>query len=383
MDLNKNHIIAGTSLILVLLLIVMTATGALFMLPHDLYLIINGTLPLAILALLIIALIALMTGESKNIPEKIISGAVIIGLLVIIAGFFVPVLFFEAFVHNQGDGYEIPEGYLDNHTIKYSRDNTTIIDISHKDGWGISLNPDDPYYHAIKTECLEQILHIDSRVKNGFSREEIIEMKQRHSNIALHLPAPAEFNTSYIVDGAQKSITIDEAIFILDSEYNNIIIASPESSSGEWETSGDREKIRELAESVFQGFPDDYERVESGFGKNDSGIDSTKAACPGYNPTILKEYGNWSERIYYDHDDWETFRPPDEDFDQYWLVDGGPVAGCGFDSCLGGISVWWDPDIPINETVMDEVYSLFAERAKTNGMEEPYLTFIPGKLIPD
>jgi hypothetical protein len=115
----------------------------------------------------------------------------------------------------------------------------------------------------------------------------------------------------------------------------------------------------------------------------DPRIDKTRTACKDYyNPTILKEYGNWSKRTYYDRDDWKSLRPQDIDFDKYWAPE-GPITGGGPDSCIGGIFLWWDPDIPVNETVMDEIYSRFCDRAKETGMEEPYLKFIPGKLIPD
>ncbi|WOF16475.1 hypothetical protein F1737_07055 [Methanoplanus sp. FWC-SCC4] len=121
--------------------------------------------------------------------------------------------------------------------------------------------------------------------------------------------------------------------------------------------------------------------------ETDPRIDKTKKTCVSYynsNLTILKEYGNWSERTYYEYESWNAIRPPHYDFDKYWWASkGGPVNGYGPDSCLGGISVWWDPDIPVNETIMDEVYSLFADSAKAAGMKEPYLTFIPGKLYPD
>ena len=109
MELNKNYIVAGASLILIILLVLLMFSRVLFLLPWNLYLIINGIFPLIILGLLIIALIALMTGRSKSTSEKIVSTTVIIGLLVIIAGIFVPVLYFEAFIHNQGQG-----------TIKYT-----------------------------------------------------------------------------------------------------------------------------------------------------------------------------------------------------------------------------------------------------------------------
>lgn len=104
MELNKNYIIAGASLIAIIILIMMMFSGVLFSLPRQLCVILLGTFPLIILGLLVIALIALMTGRSKSTSGRIISSTVIIGLLVIIAGIIVPVLFFEAFVHNQGQG---------------------------------------------------------------------------------------------------------------------------------------------------------------------------------------------------------------------------------------------------------------------------------------
>ncbi|WP_148222166.1 hypothetical protein [Methanolacinia petrolearia] len=259
--MNKNYIIAGASLILILLLIIMTATGVLFMLPRQLYLIINGTLPLTILALLIIALFALMTGNPESTLGKIISSTAIIGLLVIIAGIFVPILYFEAFVHNQGQTYESPE-IPDYQNTNYSRENTTFIDISHKDGIGTILDPEDTDYPAIHAECLEQIRFINAQIKTGFSRTELIAMRQNNSYVALRFPAPATFNTSNIVDGSPKTITIDEAIFFLDSEYDDIIITPTRDGTGVWGTSGDRGRLRELADPVLQMLSDELQDNE-------------------------------------------------------------------------------------------------------------------------
>lgn len=104
MELNRNHIVAGTSLMTAVLLVLMMFSGVLFLLPQQICVILLGIFPLIILVLLVIALIALMTGRSRNTSGKTISNTVIVGLLVIIAGIFVPVLFFETFVHDQGQG---------------------------------------------------------------------------------------------------------------------------------------------------------------------------------------------------------------------------------------------------------------------------------------
>ena len=261
MELNKNYIIAGTSLILIVLLILMMFSGVFFLLPWQIYQIINGIFPLIILVLLIIALFALMTGNPESTLGKIISSTAIIGLLVIIAGIFIPILYFEAFVHNQGQTYENPE-IPDYQNTNYSRENTTFIDISHKDGIGTILDPEDTNYPAIHAECLEQIRCINAQIKTGFSRTELIAMKQNNSYVALRFPAPATFNTSYIVDGAPRTIIIDEAIFFLDSEYDDIIITPTRDGTGVWGTSGDRGKLRELADPVLQMLSDEFQDSE-------------------------------------------------------------------------------------------------------------------------
>jgi ABC-type transport system involved in multi-copper enzyme maturation permease subunit len=251
MEVDKKYIIAGASLFLVILLILAAFSGLFFLLPRQISVILLGIFPLIILTLLVIALIALMTGRSESTPGKIISSTAIIGLLVIIAGIFVPIIIFETFFHNQGPVYESPE-IPDYQNANYSRDDTTFIDISHKDGIGTVLDLEDTDYTAIHAECLEQIRCINTRGKPGFSRAELIAMKQNYSYVSIRFPAPVTFNTSYMADGTPGTITIDEAIFFLDSKYDDMIITPTRDGTDVWETSGDRGKLRELADPVLQ-----------------------------------------------------------------------------------------------------------------------------------
>lgn len=261
MEVDKKYIIAGVSLFMVILLILMAFSGLFFLLPRQISVILLGTFPLIILTLLVIALIALMTGRSKTTPGMIISSTAIIGLLVIIAGIFVPIIIFEAFFHNQGPVYESPE-IPDYRNANYSRENTTFIDISHKDGIGTVLDPEETDYPAIHAESLEQIRCINAQVEPGFSRAELIALEHNYSYVSIRFPAPVTFNTSYIVDGAPGAITIDEAIFFLDSEYDDMIITPTRDGTDVWETSGDRAKLRKLADPVLQRLSDEIQNSE-------------------------------------------------------------------------------------------------------------------------
>lgn len=132
------------------------------------------------------------------------------------------------------------------------RENTTFIDIHHKDGRRALLYAEDPEYPAIEAECLEQIHCINAQIKTGFSRAKLDAMKHNGTYVAINFPVPTTFETSYIVDGSPKMITIDEAIFFLDSEYEDIIITPMLNGPGVWDTSRDRVKLRELIDPVFQ-----------------------------------------------------------------------------------------------------------------------------------
>jgi hypothetical protein len=100
---------------------------------------------------------------------------------------------------------------------------------------------------------------------------------------------------------------------------------------------------------------------------------------------IIKEYGNESNKIYYDEETWNAIggavAPYFTNNSRYWAYNGGIITGWGPDYCVGGISVCLDPEAPVNETMMDEIYSVFSESAKVQGMDEPYLIFIPVSAI--
>lgn len=123
MELNKKYIVAGTSLILIVImsLILFCSPEVGHLIPRQLYEMILLSFPLLVLILLIIAVIALMIGKSDGITNSVS----IIVILAIIAGIFVPILFFEAFIHNQGQGnieYTITITGLEGKTGNYISD---------------------------------------------------------------------------------------------------------------------------------------------------------------------------------------------------------------------------------------------------------------------
>ncbi len=126
------------------------------------------------------------------------------------------------------------------------RENTTFIDIHHKEGMRVLLYAEEPKYPAIKAECLEQIHCINAQIKTGFSRADLNAMKHNGTYVAINFSVPATFETSYIIDGSPKMITIDEAIFFLDSGYEDIIITPMQNGTGVWDTSRDRGIIGDL-----------------------------------------------------------------------------------------------------------------------------------------
>ncbi|ADN36315.1 hypothetical protein Mpet_1558 [Methanolacinia petrolearia DSM 11571] len=139
-----------------------------------------------------------------------------------------------------------------NPTPNTTRENTTFIDIHHADGGRIILYPEDPEFSAIETECYEQIRCINAQMKTGFSGAELDAMKNNGTYVAINFSAPTTFETSYIVDGSPKTITIDEAIFFLYSEYELMIITPMQNAAGVWGTSRDRGELKKLVDPIFQ-----------------------------------------------------------------------------------------------------------------------------------
>ena len=153
-----------------------------------------------------------------------------------------------------GPAEKIPESTdsQNNPTPSTIRENTTFIDIHHADGGRTILYPEDPEFPAIEAECYEQIRCIISQIKTGFSGAELNAMKNNGTYVAINISVPAAFETSYIVDGSPKTITIDEAIFFFDSEYEDIIITPMQNGAGVWGTSRDRGELKKLVDTIFQ-----------------------------------------------------------------------------------------------------------------------------------
>jgi hypothetical protein len=149
---------------------------------------------------------------------------------------------------------KIPENTdsQNNQNVYSARENTTFIDIHHADGGRILLYPEDPEFPAIEAECYKQIRCINSQIKTGFSSVELNAMKNNGTYVAINFSAPATFETSYIVDGSPKTITIDEAIFFFDSEYEALIITPMQNAAGVWRSSRDRGELKKLVDTIFQ-----------------------------------------------------------------------------------------------------------------------------------
>jgi hypothetical protein len=131
------------------------------------------------------------------------------------------------------------------------RNDTTYFDIHPAGGQSVLLYPEDERYQAIDAECRKLIECIDAQVKTGFSPDELAAMKRNNTYVALHFPQPTTFETRYIVDGSPRNITIDEAVFILDMEYEDTIITPSPTGTGVWETSRDSGTLRDLIAPVL------------------------------------------------------------------------------------------------------------------------------------
>ncbi|WP_048152888.1 hypothetical protein [Methanolacinia paynteri] len=190
----------------------------------------------------------------KKKTKHILIACILAAALIVIAAFTVSGIGDDKIPPGQAE--KIPESTesQNNPTPNTTRENTTFIDIHHADGGRIILYPEDPEFPAIEAECYEQIRCIISQIKTGFSSAELNAMKNNGTYVAINFSAPTTFETSYIVDGSPKTITIDEAIFFFDPEYEELIITPMQNAAGVWGTSRDREELKKLADPIFQKF---------------------------------------------------------------------------------------------------------------------------------
>jgi hypothetical protein len=142
----------------------------------------------------------------------------------------------------------VPEGSMQ----PTPRNDTAYLDIHPTGGRSVLLYPEDERYPAIDAECQELIQCIEGQLKTGFSQEELAAMKRNNTYVALRFPQPTTFETSYIVGGSPRSITINEAVFILDNEEEQNIIRTPAPDGpGVWTTSRDRGTLRDLVAPIL------------------------------------------------------------------------------------------------------------------------------------
>ncbi|GAB7016260.1 hypothetical protein [Methanogenium cariaci] len=90
---------------------------------------------------------------------------------------------------------------------------------------------------------------------------------------------------------------------------------------------------------------------------------------------IIRKYGNFSQ------DDYNIYEVMPEainlsraELSEYMGLEGGPLVGYGL-YYEGYIEVWWDKDIPVNESTMDRIYSVWNKNGKLAGAEDIPVVF--------
>ncbi|WP_333582461.1 hypothetical protein [Methanoculleus bourgensis] len=157
----------------------------------------------------------------------------------------------------QGAGKEMPWEVPESQTpcsADGPREDTPYIEIHRVGSRSVFLYPDDSGYPAIEAECREQIQSISGQYKMGFSSAELEAMKQNGTYVAMNFSVPTTFETSYLVGGLLKVITVNEAIIFLDLEGypETVIITRADDKSGVWDTSRNRRELRDLVAPVMQ-----------------------------------------------------------------------------------------------------------------------------------
>lgn len=103
---------------------------------------------------------------------------------------------------------------------------------------------------------------------------------------------------------------------------------------------------------------------------------------------ILADYGDKNETFAVDRSSGASFDPDkfteeiQEDMDPY-LYPNGPVTGYGYDF-TGSIAVMYNPDSPVNRTLMDEIYTNISAKGKNHGFNAIPCHFVAiGVVKPD
>lgn len=128
-----------------------------------------------------------------------------------------------------------------------------FIEVHAEGGRSIRFSPDDHRYPAIETECREQIQSISAQFKSIISPAELGAMKHNGTYVAITFSRPTTFETSYIVDGSPREITINEAILFLNLEDypETMIITLAQDGAGVWDSARDRGELWDLVAPIL------------------------------------------------------------------------------------------------------------------------------------
>ena len=128
-----------------------------------------------------------------------------------------------------------------------------FIEIGDSGGRSIRFSPDNHRYPAIETECREQIQSISAQFKSIISPAELGAMKHNGTYVAITFSRPKTFETSYIVDGSPREITINEAILFLNLEDypETMIITLAQDGAGVWDSARDRGELWDLVAPIL------------------------------------------------------------------------------------------------------------------------------------
>lgn len=98
----------------------------------------------------------------------------------------------------------------------------------------------------------------------------------------------------------------------------------------------------------------------------------------------LKSYGNFSQEDYNIYEVMpEVINMSRSELSEYMSLKGGPLVGYGL-SYKGHIEIWWNKDTEVNESTMDQIYSVWNKNGKSVGIEDiPVVFFSSSKYEGD